>query len=220
MYKIITILFSFFLAMTSLQAQDDSDMEPHFTEVWTGFTVKKKISKKLTLQLEDQVRFSESYEGVRVNFLEFGASYHLVKGWNASAKYRYSFRNNARNTKRVSFDLSYKLKIKAVKGDIKYRARYQNTVVSYTGESLNLIRNKLTLTKRLTKKWSIYSSYELFLNMNDEYEHQANRYVFGAKIKCNKHFQLKTFVQYDQDTHGKYRPKRSVFGLVGTYSLK
>ena len=220
MQKIIIIFLSILLALTSLQAQDNSDMEPHLTEVWTGFTIKKKISKKLTLQLEDQVRFSESYQGIRLNFLEIGANYHIIKGWDASAKYRYSFRNTNRNTKRVSLDLSYKLKVKAVKGDIKFRARYQNTVVSYTGESLNFLRSKITLSKKITKKWSLYSSYEVFHNMNDEYEHQANRFVFGAKIKVNKHFKIKTFAQYDQDVHGKYKPKRSVFGLVGTYSLK
>jgi hypothetical protein len=220
MHRLIIILISVSFAITSLQAQDNADMKPHFTEVWTGFTVKKKMSKKFTLQLEDQVRFSENYAGVRLNFIEVGLNYHIKKGWNASANYRYSFRNSSRNTKRVSFDLSYKLKIKPVKAEIKYRARYQNTVVTYTGESLNFIRNKLTLTKRLTKKWSLYSSYELFLNMSDEYEHQANRFVFGTKIKCNKHLQLKAFAQYDQDIHGKYQPKRTVFGLVGTYNFK
>ena len=208
------------LLTPALFAQEHSDLEPHINEVWTGFTIKKELSKKFRLEFEDQLRISDAYNGVRLNFLELGLNYNVIKGVDVNAKYRYSFRNDIRNTRRLTFDLSYKLKIKSIKADIKYRFRFQNTRVIYTGESVNFVRNKITFNKTINKKWTGYTSYEAFHNLNDEFEHQANRFVLGAKYKLNKRIKLKAFVQYDQDIHGKYQPTRSVFGLMGTYQFK
>jgi hypothetical protein len=214
------LLLVVILNVPELKAQESIDLQPHFSEVWAGLIINKELSKKFNLELKDQIRISESLHGLRLNLLEVGLGYQIYKKLNVSAKYRFSFRSNARNTKRISVDLAYKTKIKPVKIEVKYRARFQNSRVTYTGESVNFIRNKLTISKKISKKWSGYSSYEIFHNLNDEFEHQSNRFVLGAKYKVNKHFGVKAFAQYDQDIHGKYQPTRSVFGMTGTYSFK
>lgn len=218
--RFIFLLLLIVLGVPGLKAQDKSNLKPHFFEVWTGITLKKEISKKFRLEFEDQFRISESLGSLRLNLYELGLNYHVAKGLNIKAMYRFSFRNNTRNTKRFSFDLSYKLKIKSLKTQIKYRARFQNTQVTYTGESIDFFRNKLTLTKKITEKWSGYSSYEIAFNLSDDFEQQSNRFVLGAKYAVNKRWQLKAFGQYDQDVHGKYKPTRTVYGLMGIYSFK
>lgn len=219
MKQLFTIVF-LLISAPVLHAQDIPDLEPHIYEAWTGFTIKGELNKKFTIALENQIRLSENYDGVRLNFIDLGLKYSIYKGLAFKAKYRYSFRNQARNTKRISFDLSYKLKIKPAKLALKYRVRYQNTQVAYTDENVDFLRNKLTLSYKLHKKWEGYAAYEIFHNMNDENEHQANRFILGVTYELKKQLKLKSFVQYDQDIHGKYKPTRTVFGLMGTYAFK
>ncbi|MFT6802077.1 MAG: long-subunit fatty acid transport protein [Salibacteraceae bacterium] len=215
----VLILVAFLLAPV-LNAKDQPNLKPTLHEIWTGFTLSKDLSKKFSVDLEDQVRFSEALGGLRLNFLDLGLTYRINKVFDAKVNYRYSFRSNVRNTKRISFDLSYKVKIKPVKVEIKMRTRFQNTQVTYTGESTNYLRNKLTLYKSISKKWEGYMAYEIFHNMSDENELHATRFVVGTKFKLNKNLKLKAFLQYDQDVHGKYQPKRYVLGVMGTYEFK
>ena len=93
------------------------------------------LNKKFSLNFDDQIRITEGSQ-ISVNFMEAGIKYKFIKKAAIKVQYRYSFRNDMRNTTRLSFDLSYKWKIKPANLQIKYRARFQNTVVTYTGQVL------------------------------------------------------------------------------------
>lgn len=218
----ISLILLFSIATSTLFAQDpaSANRPSHIYEVWTGFTVKKKLSDKFSVDLENQYRFNTDLGGLRQSFLELGVNYKAWKALEINAQYRFAFRQFVRNTNRFALNVSYKWKVKPVKMEIKFRSRFQNTIVTYTGQSISFFRNKLTLTYKINKKWNVYGAYEAFANMNDEYEHQANRFSLGVHHELNKKFKLKTYLQLDQDLHGKYRPTRSVLGVMLSYKFK
>ncbi len=212
----------FVLAFTGLglQAQDPLTDGPHYSELWTGFTLKKKLNDKFTVNFDDQIRFTQEWNKIRVNFMELGVKYKINKVIAIKAQYRYSIRNEVRNTRRISLDLSSKWKIKPWNLEFKYRARFQSGVVVYTGQSRSFFRNKFVLTYKFNKKWKTYASYESYYKVNGLSEFRSNRYVLGANYQLNKRLELNPFLQLDQEINVKHPATRSVFGLLFTYQFK
>ncbi len=217
MKKILLFLF-IWTSLATLNAQERPIEYNHTKEVWTGFTLKKDLNKKFSLNFDEQVRITEGSQ-IRVNFMEAGIKYKFIKKAAFKVQYRYSFRNDVRNTSRLSFDLSYKWKIKPANLQIKYRARFQNTVVDYTGQSMAYFRNRLIVTYKYNKKWSTYAYFENFYRLNERNEFRANRYEFGANYNINKQFELKTFLQYDYEINVKSPSSRRVIGVLVKYEF-
>lgn len=217
MKKLLLFVIAF-TGVLAAHAQERPIEYDHSREVWTGFTLKKDLNKKFSVNFDDQIRITEG-SSIRVNFMEAGIKYKFVKNAAFKVQYRYSIRNNMRNTKRLSFDLSYKWKIKPANLEIKYRARFQNAVVEYTGQSFTYFRNRLVLTYKFNKKWSAYGSFENFYRFNERNDFRANRYEFGANYSINKQLDLKTFAQYDYDLNVKSPASRSVIGVLLKYKF-
>ena len=188
-------------------------------EVWAGVVLKKELTKKLTLNLDNQVRISDNLNGVRSNFVELGLKYDLNKIFSVRGQYRYTFRNNTRNTERISLDAMAKWKFKPAKLQFKYRARFQNTMVVYSGQHLTTFRNRFTVQYKISKKWRTYVEYESFYRFNTRNEFRRNRGTLGAKYRINKEIQLKGFLQIDQDINIRIPQRRTTLGLILTYNL-
>ena len=218
--KKISVFIILLLLGFNLKSQDLIYDESNVSEVWSGFTLKKKLSKKLTLNLDDQIRINAGIKEVRVNFMEVGLKYKVYKNLSVKVQYRYSLRTNLRNTKRISFDVSNKWKIKRLKLELKYRARFQNAIVEYTGQNITYGRNQFSISYKINKKWSPYTSYESFFKFNDNKEFRSNRYNLGIEYTVNKRLSWNGFIQYDQELNVKNPVSRSVIGVLLVYKLK
>ncbi|UTW66347.1 DUF2490 domain-containing protein [bacterium SCSIO 12643] len=183
-------------------------------EVWVGFTLKKQVSDRVTLSLDQQTRTMDNLEGIRANFLELGMKYELSKHFAVKGQYRYTIRNNSKNTERLSLDLSTKWKYKPAKLTFKYRLRFQNSVVEYTGQNITYLRNRFTMQYKISKKWQTYVEYESFFKFNQKNEFRGNRYTLGAKYRISKQMNINAFYQIDQEINVKHAFRENIFGVI------
>ena len=189
-------------------------------EAWVGFTLKKEVSDRVVLSFDQQTRTMDDLNGIRAHLLELGLKYKLSKHFSLKGQYRYTLRNNMKNTDRISLDLTTKWKYKPAKLTFKYRVRFQNTVVSYTDQNITYLRNRLSLQYKISKKWNIYTEYESFFKFNEKNEFRGNRYSFGAKYKVTKRIVLNAFYQLDQEINVKSPSRQNVYGLLLQWNLK
>lgn len=188
-------------------------------EIWIGFTLKKQVSDRITLNLDQQTRTMNNVEGIRTNFLELGMKYELSKHFAVKGQYRYTIRNLMRNTTRLSLDLAAKWKYKPANLTFKYRLRFQNASVRYTGESLAYLRNRFTLQYKVSKKWLAYTEYESFFRFNQRNEFRGNRFTLGARYRVSKEMYVNAFYQIDQEINVKDPFKENIFGVVLQWEL-
>lgn len=209
------LLFICFIWATTLSGYgQETESKSADNEVWVGFTLKKQVSDRVTLSLDQQTRTMDNLEGIRANFFELGLKYELSKHFAVKGQYRYTIRNNMKNTERLSLDLTTKWKYKPVKLTFKYRLRFQNAVVDYTGQNLTFLRNRFTLQYKISKKWQAYTEYESFYKFNQKNEFRGNRYTFGAKYRISKQMNLNAFYQIDQEINVKDPIRENIFGMV------
>jgi predicted porin len=214
----LAILLGLFFLVSGF-AQESNKFHNN-NEVWIGFTLKKEVSNHVTLSFDQQTRTMDNLQGIRANLLELGLKYELSKHFSVKGQYRYTFRNNMKNTKRISLDISTKWKYKPAKLTFKYRLRLQNTVVSYTRQNLTLARSRFSLQYKISKKWGIYTEYESFFRFNEKNEFRGNRYTVGTKYKLTKQMELNAFYQVDQEINVKSPVQQNIYGLLLQWNLK
>lgn len=207
------ILMAFIIVgITPAFAQTD-DIKPT-NELWTGFTLKHKLSQKNTFNFDQQTRFTDNVTKVRTVFLELGIRHKINKYFDIKGQYRYTFRNSKHNAHRISFDARAKWKFKPVKLELIYRFRLQNTLINYTGQNIPFLRNRITLKYPFTKKLNSYAEYESFYRFDTKSKFVANRYTLGLKYDLNKMFGVNLFYQIDQEINVRYLDKRNVVAIL------
>jgi len=211
MKKITFIIFCLFISVIGY-AQSESYITTN--ELWTGFTLKHKISKKTTLFLDQQTRVTDNLNSIRTNFFELGLKYKFSKQFNLKAQYRYTIRNSKRNVKRISLDANLKWKYKPAKITFKYRARFQNSTVVYTGQRFTFLRNRFGLAYPITKELESYVEYESFYRFNQRNEFRGNRFTIGLEYELNKSVALNGFYQIDKEINVKDPKKNNVIGVI------
>lgn len=211
------ILISFlFLLPFFAQAQDG-------TGLWTGIGVEKKINKKLSLNLNTQVRFNDNISYAKTYLGEIGLGYQIIKGLEIAGYYRLINRrkNETKDFKirqRYYADLSYENKIGAIKFD--YRLRYQHQFKDNDGATefdASYLRNKLEISYPNKTKFSPYISADIFTEIGGKTD--QIRPKVGVSYKINKHhsFDLSVFKNIDLIDSQNSGP---IIGLNYKFKLK
>lgn len=197
-------------------AQESIDRD---NELWTGISLRYKLSKKMQFGLDQQVRISENISIVRSTFFEFGARYRFNKHFSLKGQYRYTFRNESRNVNRFSLDANFKWKWKKVDLKFDYRTRVQHAMVVHTGEPNTYLRNRLQLSYYGFKRIEPNISYENFFKFIDHNEFRGNRYLLGLDIKLNKELDLSLNYGIDQEINTKNPSAKNIYIAVLKYDF-
>ena len=170
---------------------------------WTKISIEKKLPHSLRLELSQGIRLKEQTSAFNLTFFEGSLSYKASNGLKISAPYRYTiFEDKIKH--RLSLDASYQYSFKAIrlKSRIKYYRLYENGDTSGENEIAfgDLVRNKLTIKYKTSKKINPYLSGELFYLYNttnnpfDEY-----RASFGLEINLPKKNSVNLFYIFKKE---------------------
>jgi hypothetical protein len=194
--------------------------------LWVGVNVEKKITKKLTAALSEELRFNENVSELGTAFTEAGVEYKLVKNLTVGVAYRfiqkrqlddfYSLRH------RGIASLTYKLKAKRIEISIreKYQAQYTDVNSSDDGKVPDVyLRNKLTIKYDSQKKYTPFVASELFYQLNnpDGNEFDNVRYTAGFEYKFNKLNSADLFYLLNREFNVNNPLTEYIIGISYTY---
>lgn len=209
------LALSFLLMPLGLSAQDGIGLR-------TGIGLKKNLTKKWSISAELQTRFNGNISYLQTYLGELGMSYQFLKGLEASAYYRYTYRRkdvtkDFKERHRYYADLSYGRKTGPVK--LEYRIRYQHQFkdndLGQAEFDHSYLRNKLEIAPVLRGKFTPYASADLFYRIGSEIDQLRPKIGVDYKINKKNKVGLSVFKDIDLVDHQKYGP---VIGV--NYRLK
>ncbi len=185
--KLTILIIILFIGNAFSQEQD--------FETWTSFTIKKQVSSKIDLKLNQELRLFENSSQINVILTDLGGSYKLSKNFSLNMYYRFirkSDYSNFINQHRFYGGIEYAKSIKNI--EFGYRTRFQSKYSEiysrdYGLVPANTLRNKISLSYKIKDK-SITPkiSAELFLPIeNSDYNFSKIRTSIGIKYKINKY---------------------------------
>ncbi len=170
----LAIFFCCLLALCAVAQNNDAVL-------WTGFSVQKKLNKKLSAEIEQQFRLTNNYSYISNIFTEAAIMYKISKQLRITGNYRFSnkYTNElghfVRN--RVNLDVAYRGRIQYF--SIQFRTRFQSTS-DFDGTDL-LFRNKLGVAYREGKKLTPAIYIETFSPINSgESDATITQYRLGT----------------------------------------
>ena len=200
--------------------------------LWTGVATDFRLTKKLTLNANAQLRFSDNIQVTRAYLGELGLSYKLTKHWEVAGYYRYTGRLKKnqetdayyyRPYHRFYGELSYDRKVwQGLK--VAYRLRYQNQFKDDNDAVVadqSYLRNKVEIgwsnSSRLTPFVSADLFYRLAQTSNPGGFDQV-RYRLGTNLRFSRLHSLDLSVFKDAELNGSGESSGLIVGA--TYKLK
>jgi hypothetical protein len=188
----------------------------------------KKISRKIELQLSEEVRFNQNLTAFDRALTTFSGSYSLNKTFKAGAFYTWIYANNQEDgyyEHRHRFGGWLQADQKVNRFKFTLREKFQNT---YRDEDLGNYKYnpKMYLRSRLELSYDIrqckvepYCSAEMFYQLNNPYGNGIDkfRYTLGADYSFSKKFVLSPFIRLDQEINVKTPLNETVVGLKAKF---
>ena len=141
--------------------------------LWTSINLEKRLSKKMSLNFSEELRFYENITELGSFFSEISAEYRYNKIFSFSAGYRFTQRRQVDDSystrHRYMINLTMKNKLEALSTSVRIRYQSQYTDVTSSEDGMvpeNYLRPKLTLKYDFGKKYTPYISGELFFHLN------------------------------------------------------
>ena len=187
------------------------------THTWTSIGFEKNLPHSFSLEFEQELRIKDQLSTFSQTFSEVSLSYKVIDRLNISIPYRYAVFDD-KIKQRLSLGASYKYKFNPI--SLKYRTKLQR---SFEKEKTHeyLIRNKLIIEYKLSKKIEPYCSGELlhkFSKSNNELDEY--RISFGLAVDLPRKSSIKIFYIFKKEDLTKTNPdKINVFGLSYTFKL-
>ena len=196
--------------------------------IWGGVNIEKEISKKIEVNLEQQLRFYSNATQFDDYIIDFGSKYKINKKFKLGANIRYTYNakrwKEAENNYRYNLDLLYKGKL-SNKVSIRYRLRYQKEYVNLLSEykrtniHSSSIRNQIKVQYKADEMNKLFISAELYRLIETFKEPYFNliRFHLGDNIKT-RIGEFNCSVGYAQEINTSY--PLSFFFLKTIYTLK
>lgn len=218
------ILFFVFLVMTISASAQLYDIG-----AWTSWGIKKKINKKWTFNITEQIRFYQDMHRLSYLNTEVGMDYKLNEYITVSPNYRFINRHMPNGSfsqrHRLFFDLSFNHKVKKKWGftlRTRFQTQYSDVYSSEWGfNPQNYWRNMLTIRYRLSKSLSPYVSQEYFYALNGMFKNQVTSSLsyLGMQYKYDKDIQLNFYLLYQQINYTLIPRRNFILGFSFAYSL-
>ena len=196
--------------------------------LWMNAGFEKKLNKKLSLYLSEEVRMNENISEVGTIFTETGAEYKVLKNLNISAAYRFINKRRLDDSyskrHRYMIDASYKLKIHKLNLAVRERFQSQYNDINSSAKGHlpeNYLRSKLSLKYPLRKRIETYISAEIFnqLNNPDGNEIDNERFTAGITYKISKAADLDSSYLINKEINVKNPMTSYIIGIGYFYSF-
>ena len=192
-YVWISLCFLTFLGIFQIASAQNSDIG-----LWSGVTLKKKVTKKVSFHLRQEFRFNQNISLLKQNLTEVGLHYKLGKRTTLIPGYRFSFLRSGINH-RIYTDLIHKLNTNGKLPTIEFRLR---GLRSFSGEG----DWNYTIRTRAQFAYPIedfpmkpFVSAELFYSfVPTTHDFSRYRFVAGSKFKISDTFSLSTAYQFQK----------------------
>ncbi len=197
--------------------------------LWASINLEKKINKKFSVQLGEELRFYENYSELGSFFTEASLEYKLNKTFGFSAGYRFTNKRRVDDSysmrHRFLVNATAKRKFKQLNAGL--RLRYQSQFSDYYSDAegqipANYFRAKLAFKYDLNKKYTPFISGELFTNTNrpegilmDNYRIEA-----GIEYEFSKVSSLQLSYIFNKEVQVKDPWTLYVIGVSWNYVLK
>lgn len=164
-----------------------------------GATVEKKLTKRISISAEGQLRYTDNFDYLETYLFELGASYKLNKHFELAAYYRFFNKKkdeindwNARH--RYYGEIKYDTKI----GPLKFedRLRYQHQFKDNDGEigfDKSYFRNKFELNYPNKSNFTPYVSADFFYLIGDKIDQVRPKAGFSYKLNKQSNIKLGMF---------------------------
>lgn len=198
---------------------------------WTAIEINKKMNKKISLALEEQLRMFNNVSYIKTVFTQISTGFKFNKYFKAEASYRFiqepDLNFNYFLKHRYDINLYYKNKI----NDICFtlRTRFQQSFEDLYKEYANInpeiyIRNKLTLNFDLDKKYIPYIGTELYYSLNNVELSEGKsfkkyRLFLGTNYKINKKQEIKLFYIFQNEINVSNPLNSNIIGIKYSYRL-
>ena len=221
--KIFTICFVFIFINGCFLFSQNRD-----AKIWTNFKIEKKITKKFSLELSEELRLFNNVSEAESFFTDFGVVYKHNKYIKFSINYRFLnkrlLNDNFSMRHRYYVDLSLKKKYKRVIASLRtrFQSQYKDVYRSDNWQTPNnYFRNKVNFEIDLDKKYTPYLNVELFYQLNNNKGNVIDnvRYSVGFDYEINKKVSWGLFYMYEQEYNVKNPFQNFIGGLNFVYTL-
>jgi len=182
--KPITVILIIFYQINPGSAQNKD------FQLWSDAKLEIEIFKKISVEIEEEIRLTENVSKIEDYFTDVGISYNFWDNFTFGGYYRFIRRNELddriSNIHRYYFDLKYDWKIKRWELSLRtrYQSRYKNINSDDTGyKPENHNRNKLSLS------YDIYRSplkpefwFEIYYQLNNPDGNKFDKIRFAPEL--------------------------------------
>jgi len=215
----------FLLLMTANNVMgQEQDME-----LWTSVELEKKVSKKVRISLEEELRFNDNISRFNKFYSNLGLSYRINKFVRVGCNYRFEQKKQPENyystRHRLSAELILRYKVNRFR--ISCRNRYQQKYADINSSDDGLIPRSYTRS-RIQVEYNIrknpltpYISYEFYYKVNnvEDNEIDTNRYTAGLEYPLNKRNDLDIFFRIAEQVNVNKPVTSSIIGVSYSFSF-
>lgn len=193
-------------------------------ESWSSIGLRYDPSDKISLELEEQVRFNENSSKLGQYFTQMNISYDLTKSFQVSGAYRWI--TSKEYDKEVTTDeksnryhvgMSFKHDINRT--TISYRLRYQNKSFIDSDNSNNQFLRFRTRVKYNIRDWKLDPSLsaEIYNEVGGEFS--KYRLTLATDYRIKKVGKIKVFFRFIKELNKKLPKSTTVAGLSFIHKL-
>ena len=213
MRKLLILTF-LFLSLHSIYAQDGVGLR-------SGINLKKKVTNKITVNLNGQLRFNDNISFLQTYLAEIGGQYKISKNFDFALYYRFvnKRKNESKDFKirhRFYADLGYDKKLGIIK--FENRLRYQHQFKDNDGITefdASYIRDKIEISYPNKSKFTPYISNDFFFRIGGTLDQLRPKVGLSYKFNKNNAIDISVFNDIDLVGTEAYGP---VLGVI--YKLK
>jgi hypothetical protein len=213
---IIPLTFFFILAnqIISKQSYPQEDRQ-----LWLCTQIEYNLNKDIELLVSEEIRFYKNRCVLSQSLTDFGIAYKFTNYFKAGIYYRYRILPDENERRHEIFtNLTFKPKLERfeITDRIRVHIKFRDDK-----ESINNIRNKLTLGYKITEWAKPYIDAELFYRFFYEEGDRLTqgRYSLGIKSKLFKNHELDLFFMLEFEYNTTKAINSNIIGFTYTLNL-
>lgn len=193
---------------------------------WVALDVSKDITKRFTLELEEEVRLFKSFGELDRFSTSLSGDYEIAKWLKAGAGYMWIINHKVKSDTwdhRHRYFLFLQGRQKLGRVTFSLRERYQSTFVKEESDDLgfefvsrNILRSRVMAEYDIRNhKLEPYASAEMYTSLHKSGGHEINgmRYTLGAEFPVSGKMDLEPYVRLDQELNVKNPVSLFVVGV-------
>ena len=229
MIKKISVLLLISLFIIAINAQNADAKKSKYPKedrgAWGTFVVKYELTKKFSLEFDQELRYYKNYKTLEQSLTDFGANYSITDWMKAGLTYRYKsyFDEDDEDKDQYAQELHANLSFKhTVLGfGLSDRMRLQSRFLEKE-DNQYFFRNKLTVEYKELAKWvSPYISAEVYHRIGAGSDNEINkaRFSLGLTFEPFKDNEISIYFLRENEYNKKKIVNSNIIGLEYEISI-